>query len=244
MFPDEGTLAHSIITKKQWHVLITMGVLVLLALVTWIQTFIKTSPFGHLMPSFSSLFKEPLQFFQDVASVFRLDQDYNTEKVEFERARNILDAQKRRIYRRAHGMEDLDRDEDQGVDVRGIVPWDDGLTKREREAGGIGANRIKMISAMKVDDRSRQAMEDVTRQKALQQDVTDMKDEIFIRRREAELGLSREEDPAVAARKVAKHEEMLSERDLRTAGWNSGQHAEEVRPEQQQKRRKLWFGIW
>jgi len=155
-----------------------------------------------------------------------------------------LDAQKRRIYRRAHGMEDLDRDEDQGVDVRGIVPWDDGLTKREREAGGIGANRIKMISAMKVDDRSRQAMEDVTRQKALQQDVTDMKDEIFIRRREAELGLSREEDPAVAARKVAKHEEMLSERDLRTAGWNSGQHAEEVRPEQQQKRRKLWFGIW
>ena len=24
MFPDEGTLAHSIITKKQWHVLITM----------------------------------------------------------------------------------------------------------------------------------------------------------------------------------------------------------------------------
>lgn len=32
-------------------------------------------------------------------------------------------------------MEDMNAEYDQGVDVRGIAPWDDGLTKREREAG-------------------------------------------------------------------------------------------------------------
>ena len=31
------------------------------------------------------------------------------------------------------GMEDLDADEVSGVDVRGLVDWDDGLTKKERE---------------------------------------------------------------------------------------------------------------
>ena len=48
----------------------------------------------------------------------------------------ILDAQKRRLYRRAHGMEDLTREEDEGVDIRGLVEWDDGLTAKERAQGG------------------------------------------------------------------------------------------------------------
>jgi len=33
-------------------------------------------------------------------------------------------------------MENLNAEEDQGVDVRGIVPWDDGLTNKERARGG------------------------------------------------------------------------------------------------------------
>jgi len=33
-------------------------------------------------------------------------------------------------------MEDLDAKEEQGIDVRGLVPWDDGLTKTERAQGG------------------------------------------------------------------------------------------------------------
>ena len=31
-------------------------------------------------------------------------------------------------------MEDLEAEEGQGVDVRGLVEWDDGLTRGEREA--------------------------------------------------------------------------------------------------------------
>lgn len=33
-------------------------------------------------------------------------------------------------------MEDLDAEGEQGVDVRGLVPWDDGLTNKERREGG------------------------------------------------------------------------------------------------------------
>ena len=33
-------------------------------------------------------------------------------------------------------MEDLDAEEDQGIDVRGLVAWDDGLTNKERREGG------------------------------------------------------------------------------------------------------------
>jgi len=33
-------------------------------------------------------------------------------------------------------MEDLNAEEDQGIDVRGLVPWDDGLTNKERGRGG------------------------------------------------------------------------------------------------------------
>jgi hypothetical protein len=33
-------------------------------------------------------------------------------------------------------MEDLDTEGEQGIDVRGLVPWDDGLTNKEREQGG------------------------------------------------------------------------------------------------------------
>lgn len=211
--------------------------LLFLASVTMVQTFVKTSPFGHLMPTLSSFPLNPYRFVSDAWTVFKLHQDYNTEKVEFQRARNILDAQKRRIYRRAHGMEDLDRDEDQGVDVRGIVPWDDGLTKREREAGGIGANRVKMIHVVKQAEGGREAMEAAANTREMRAADNEMKRDLFIRQREAELGLTREEDPAVAAQNVKSAEEKgLEPRIPRSELRDDG--------EQTVRRRKLWLGIW
>lgn len=72
----------------------------------------------------------------DWISVIKLHTAYRSELVQQKRNAEMLDTQKRRIYRRAHGMEDLDRAEDQGIDVRGVVPWDDGLTNVERKNGG------------------------------------------------------------------------------------------------------------
>jgi hypothetical protein len=69
-------------------------------------------------------------------STIRLHVEYNSQKTAEKRREGILDAQKRRLYRRAHGMEDLDAEGEQGIDVRGLVPWDDGLTNKERKEGG------------------------------------------------------------------------------------------------------------
>lgn len=68
--------------------------------------------------------------------MIKLHIDYTTAQANESRQQKILDAQKRRLYRRAHGMEDLNAEEEQGIDVRGLVPWDDGLTVKERGAGG------------------------------------------------------------------------------------------------------------
>lgn len=68
---------------------------------------------------------------------------YETERAAAKRGEAIQDAQKRRLYRRAHGMEDLEKEGvGEGIDVRGLVAWDDGLTRgereRERERAGVG----------------------------------------------------------------------------------------------------------
>jgi len=76
--------------------------------------------------------------------------EYNSDITAKKRQHQVLDAQKQRLYRRAHGIEDLDAEEEQGVDVRGLVPWDDGLTKKERAAGGRSSElTTKMIQEVK-----------------------------------------------------------------------------------------------
>jgi hypothetical protein len=96
----------------------------------------KTSPYAHLIPPISSLAFHPITYVRESLAVVRLHIDYTTEQSETSRQRKILDAQKRRLYRRAHGMEDLNAEEEEGIDVRGIAPWDDGLTNKERARGG------------------------------------------------------------------------------------------------------------
>ena len=75
-----------------------------------------------------------MEYFSEVVSTVRLHIDYKTAEAARARAEVLADTQKRRLYRRAHGMEDLNAVEGQGVDVRGLVDWDDGLTGPEREA--------------------------------------------------------------------------------------------------------------
>jgi hypothetical protein len=118
------------------------GTLTVLAVITLTQTFVKTSPYAHLLPPLSSFPLHPITFVSDTLSVVRLHIDYTTQRTNESRQQKILDAQKRRLYRRAHGMEDLDAAEEQGIDVRGLVSWDDGLTNRERAAGGRRDERL------------------------------------------------------------------------------------------------------
>lgn len=133
--------------QSQQHVLhltySVQGTLVTLSTITLSQSFLATSPFAHLTPSISTLATSPFTFFSDWLSVVRLHQDYISAQTAESRARNIADAQKRRLYRRAHGMEDTDKDGvGEGVDVKGLVDWDDGMTRGERERGVEAAREM------------------------------------------------------------------------------------------------------
>lgn len=119
------------------------GTLVTLATISLTVTFMKTSPYAHLIPPISTLPFHPITYLRESIAVLRLHIDYTTERTEASRQAKVLDAQKRRLYRRAHGMEDLNAEEEQGIDVRGIVPWDDGLTNKERANGGRDAALIR-----------------------------------------------------------------------------------------------------
>ncbi|KAK5207112.1 hypothetical protein LTR47_008725 [Exophiala xenobiotica] len=157
MFPEKGSFMHWFLTDRWIHIWITMGTLTLLAVITLSQTFLKTSPYAHLIPPISSLPFHPITYIRESLSVIKLHIDYTTAQANESRQQKILDAQKRRLYRRAHGMEDLNAAEEQGIDVRGLVPWDDGLTNAERERGG----REEVMTGLKVVEMGGQVGDDV-----------------------------------------------------------------------------------
>lgn len=150
-------------------------------------------------------------------SVYRLHYEYTTQQTAEHRRQKILDAQKRRLYRRAHGMEDLEADEVSGPDVRGLVAWDDGLTNKERERGGqyvsemIGARMMEM---------------------GLQPGETF--DELMERKRG--------EEGTKAGRLV--EEKTRSEEAAARAEEERLVRIGAKRPEGERPRRKLWLGIW
>lgn len=159
----------------------------------------------------------PFKYFSEVFSVYRLHADYMTQQVAEKRRQNILDAQKRRLYRRAHGLEDLNADEVSGVDVRGLVDWDDGLTNKERERGG--QYRSEMIGA---------AMRDMGQLPG--EDFNELMERK--RREESEMKVRKEEEKTRKAEEDARLEE---ERLIRIGA---------KKREDEQPRRKLWLGIW
>lgn len=165
------------------------------------------------------LFFSPFSYISEVWSVYRLHLEYNTAKTAERRRQNILDAQKRRLYRRAHGMEDLTADEVSGPDVRGLVEWDDGLTNRERERGGV--YQSEMMGA-RMQDMGPLPGESYT--------------ELIQRKRgeQAEAAARKVGEKARAQEEAARAEE---ERLVRIGA---------KRPEEQQERprRKVWLGIW
>lgn len=89
-------------------------------------------------------------------------------------------------------MENLERETDQGIDVRGLAPWDDGLTNPERRQGG----REERVTGRMVLDAG---------------------------------GVGKDEKELQTFRNGPKVEEV---------------EEEQQELPQQQRKRKLWLGIW
>ncbi|KIW77346.1 hypothetical protein Z517_09792 [Fonsecaea pedrosoi CBS 271.37] len=249
MFPNKGSFMHWFLTDRWIHLWITMGTLTILACITFTQSFMRTSPYAHLIPPISSLPLHPITYVRETLSVLRLHIDYETAKTNESRQQKILDAQKRRLYRRAHGLEDLNADEDQGIDVRGLVPWDDGLTPKEREKGGrdmvlTGADVIALGGDVASSSGG-----------VLGAGAVSAEDDVdeFTRKLETEqadrVRLIKEKgvDAVVKAEAEARARGVSVQDVLRTQSQEiQDDTTQQTQPQQpqQQRKRKLWLGIW
>lgn len=84
------------------------GVLTSLATFTFTENFKRTSPFAHLLPPWSGLLTHPINTISQAISVYRMHVQHNSMLTREKRHRRIDDAEKRRQYRIAHGLEEPD----------------------------------------------------------------------------------------------------------------------------------------
>ncbi|KAF7718234.1 Uncharacterized protein PECH_002048 [Penicillium ucsense] len=106
MFPPEGTVMFKFLTSRWIHVWIAMGILTSLATFTFTTNFKATSPFAHLLPSWSDLFTHPIDTVSQAMHVYRMHVQHESMRVREQRHRRVEDAEKRRQYRVAHGLEE------------------------------------------------------------------------------------------------------------------------------------------
>jgi hypothetical protein len=69
------------------------------------ENFKRTSPFAHLMPGWSGLLSHPINTISQAISVWKMHVQHNSVLAREKRHKRIEDAEKRRQYRVAHGLE-------------------------------------------------------------------------------------------------------------------------------------------
>ncbi|KAJ5093679.1 hypothetical protein N7456_009540 [Penicillium angulare] len=106
MFPPEGTVMFKFLTSRWIHIWIAMSILTSLATFTFTTNFKATSPFAHLLPSWSGLLTAPFDTISQALSVYRMHVQHESMRVREQRHRRVEDAEKRRQYRVAHGLEE------------------------------------------------------------------------------------------------------------------------------------------
>ncbi|KAL4870108.1 hypothetical protein BDV12DRAFT_166604 [Aspergillus spectabilis] len=106
MFPPEGTVMFRFLTSRWIHIWIAMGVLTSLATFTFSTNFKANSPFAHLLPSWSGLLSHPIDTVSQALSVFRMHVQHTSVETRERRLRRVEDAEKRRQFRVAHGLEE------------------------------------------------------------------------------------------------------------------------------------------
>ncbi|KAL1956931.1 hypothetical protein VTO42DRAFT_6678 [Malbranchea cinnamomea] len=111
MFPPEGTVMYKFLTNRGIHVWISLSVLFSLAAFTFTTNFKMTSPFAHLLPSWSEFFAHPISSTSQFFTVMKMHSDHQTLQASEKRKRLSDDVVKRREYRIAHGLEEPENNE-------------------------------------------------------------------------------------------------------------------------------------
>lgn len=167
------------------------------------------------------LLTSPLNYISELWSVHRLHIEYTTQRTAEHRQQKILDAQKQRLYRRAHGLEDLTAQEVSGPDVRGLVEWDDGLTGPQRERGGVYTGSMLGTSM---------------------QDMGIKPGETFSQLMERRRGEEVDEAAGRTQRKIQEMEQEAREEEERLI--RIGAKKAPAQQQEEKKRGGLYFGIW
>lgn len=85
--------------------LAAQGVLTSLATFTFTTNFKRTSPFAHLLPPWSGLLTHPLDTVSQALTVYKMHVQHTSVLTREKRHRRVEDAEKRRQFRVAHGLE-------------------------------------------------------------------------------------------------------------------------------------------
>lgn len=112
------------LTRENPHL---QGTLTTLATFTFTTNFKATSPFAHLLPSWSDLLTHPIDTISQAMHVYRMHVQHESMRVREQRHRRVEDAEKRRQYRIAHGLEE-------------------GPEKKEGEAAAEGADEQSPVA--------------------------------------------------------------------------------------------------
>ncbi|KAL3439421.1 hypothetical protein BDV09DRAFT_2007 [Aspergillus tetrazonus] len=139
MFPPEGTVMFRFLTSRWIHVWIAFGVLTSLATFTFTTNFKATSPFAHLLPPWSALLSHPIDTISQALSVFRMHVQHTSVETREKRMRAVEDAEKRRQFRIAHGLEEPS-EQDLAKEAKQVEQMDDQspIAPEARDGAGAG----------------------------------------------------------------------------------------------------------
>lgn len=82
------------------------SVLFTLASFTWKTEFARSSPYAHLLPTWSALLRHPIDTISQFTQVMKMHSEHVTIQTAERRKKAAEDVERRRLYRVAHGLEE------------------------------------------------------------------------------------------------------------------------------------------
>ncbi|KAI9710963.1 MAG: hypothetical protein M1820_002400 [Bogoriella megaspora] len=131
MMPPEGTFMNWFLRDKSIHVWISMGVLITLALFVFVTDFVEKTSLKDLLPTRDDWKSHPFKSFRQFWSVYKLNVEQTSMENAERRRRQTEDVEKRRQYRKAHGIEERK------------LPFGLGAAEPEESAVGAEQNNLE-----------------------------------------------------------------------------------------------------
>lgn len=123
--------------KKLTNADLIQSVLTTLAVFVFTTRFKTSSPFAHLLPAWSGLLTAPFDTISQALHVYRMDVQHNSMIVREQRHRRVEDAEKRRQFRIAHGLEEPNEKDKATLDTQSPIAAD-----ADAVANGQGENAV------------------------------------------------------------------------------------------------------